>query len=275
MTEQGKTMSQPQTQPRPPRLIVQPGWLAAHLDDPSLRLFDLRPEESYREGHIPGAIHLDLEELRHQVDGVEGMLLPADQFARRLGELGVDHTTWVVAYDGNWGLLAARLVWSLARYGHTGAAILNGGADRWQEEGHPWTQEVARPRPTTFVPVPRDEHLAERAWLRRQLGRADLVVVDTRTPGEYAQGHLPGAVNWDWMNGVPVGSWDAVRDDDGLRTELAARGITPDREVVTYCQSGVRAAHTYLLLRHLGYPRVRNYDGSWAEWSHYGEPREP
>src|SRR5690606_13221428 len=121
--------------------------------------------------------------------------------------------------------------------------------------------------PARFVPRPDPAHMAELAWLQERLGDPDLVIIDTRTSGEYNAGHLPGAILWDWMNGVPVGSWDALRPTDELAAELTALGITPDKEIVTYCRSGARAAHTYLLLRHLGYPRVRNYDGSWLEWS--------
>ena len=96
--------------------------------------------------------------------------------------------------------------------------------------------------------------------------RPDLLLLDTRSRSEYAQGHLPGAICWDWMNGVPLQGWETMRPATELRTELELLGITPDKEIVTYCRSGARAAHTYLLLRNLGYPRVRLYDGSWLEW---------
>jgi thiosulfate/3-mercaptopyruvate sulfurtransferase len=114
-----------------------------------------------------------------------------------------------------------------------------------------------------------EAHLATGAWLTTQGDGAEIALVDTRTPGEYAQGHLPGAICWDWLNGAPVKGWDFQRPAEALLAELTSLGITPDKEIITYCQSGARAAHTYLLLRNLGYPKVRLYDGSWLEWSRY------
>ena len=111
------------------------------------------------------------------------------------------------------------------------------------------------------------DHGAPLPWLLDQLKRADLILLDTRTPGEFAQGHLPGAICWDWMNGVLLQGWEMTRPAAELRSELGLLGITPDKEIITYCRSGARAAHTYVLLRSLGYPRVRLYDGSWLEWS--------
>ena len=195
--------------------------------------------------------------------------LIAANFRRFLAERGIDQAKTVVIYDDNWGMAAARVLWALARYGFTNAAILNGGWDRWQEQNHPQTVALATPAATTFAITPQDEVLAERPWLLAQPQRNDLVILDTRTPKEYEQGHLPNAVNWDWMNAVPVGEWELMRDADELRDDFAAMGITPEKEIVTYCRSGVRAAHTYVVLRALGFPRVRNYDGSWLEWSHY------
>lgn len=250
-----------------PGLIVEPAWLADRLEAPDLRLIDVRAVDAYREGHIPGAVQLDLAALTTTVDGVEGFVIGPDPYATIMGQLGVDEDQAVVLYDSNWGMPAARVAWTLIYYGHPNVAILNGGWDRWEEEEHPTTTTSPLPTPTRFVPRPDASHLAELNWLQEHLDDPNLIVIDTRTNGEYDAGHLPGALLWDWMNGVPVGSWDAVRPTDELAAELAALGITPDKEIVTYCRSGARAAHTYLLLRHLGYPRVRNYDGSWLEWS--------
>ncbi len=250
-----------------PGLLVTPGWLAEQLDRPDLRLVDVRPADAYAEGHIPRAAHVELSELSATVDNVAGMLLPPDAFAAVAGRLGIDADSAVVVYDANWGMAAARVLWSLQVYGHSRVAVLNGGWDRWQEAGHPTTTDTPTIPPARFIPRDTPEFLAELTWVQDHLNRADVVVVDARAAGEYAAGHLPGAISWDWLRGVPVGEWEAVRDDPALRDELVAAGITPDKEIVTYCRSGVRAAHTYLLLRHLGYPRVRNYDGSWLEWS--------
>lgn len=250
-----------------PGLLVTPDWLAAYLNAVDLRLVDVRSAEEYAEGHLPGAVQLSLEALTREEAGVPGMLIAPDAFAAIMGRLGIDTDTSVVLYDSNWGMPAARVLWALRRYGHDQAALLDGGWDRWQEEGRPVTTTPHIPHAAHFEPRPSDDHLATLDWVQAHLDHPETLIIDTRTPNEYAQGHLPGAINWDWMNGVPVGSWDTLRPTSELYAELTALGITPDKEIVTYCRSGARAAHTYLLLRHLGYPRVRNYDGSWLEWS--------
>jgi thiosulfate/3-mercaptopyruvate sulfurtransferase len=252
-----------------PGLLVAADWVVQQLDHPALRLLDIRAADAYAEGHLPGAAHLELPEITCVRDGVPGMLIPAADFAARLAQAGIDSDNAVVLYDDNWGMAAARVLWALARYGLTNVAILDGGWDRWQEQGYPQTTTPTAVAPTAVTLAAADHHLAEREWLLTQGDRADLVIVDTRTPKEYSDGHLPNAVNWDWMNAVPMGAWEMMRAADELRQELAALGVTPDKEIVTYCRSGVRAAHTYVVLRALGFPRVRNYDGSWLEWSHY------
>ncbi len=253
----------------PAGLIVTPDWVAANLEHVDLRLLDVRSAESYAEGHIPGAVRVELAELSGEVNGVAGMLLPAATYARQMSRLGVDGSKTVVVYDDNWGMPAARVLWGLRRYGHANVALLTGGWDRWQEEGRPVSNVALTPAQTQFEINPDDDQIAHRPWILAQLSRPDLAIIDTRSPGEFNQGHLPNAVNWDWMNGVPSEGWDALRQDETLCAELAALGITPDKEVVTYCRSGARASHTYVLLRELGYTRVRNYDGSWLEWSQF------
>jgi thiosulfate/3-mercaptopyruvate sulfurtransferase len=250
-----------------PGLLVSTDWLAEYLNASDLRIIDIRPADAFAEGHIPGAVQVDLAAFGTTVDGVPGMLIGPDAFAAVMGELGVDNDGAVVIYDSNWGMPAARLLWALSYYGHTNSAVLNGGWDRWEEEGRPISKAITLPTPTHFTATPTPALLAELSWVQSHLDDPNVVVVDTRTPKEYTDGHLPNAINWDWMNGVAVEGWDTVRPAGELATELAALGITPDKEIVTYCRSGARASHTHLLLRNLGYPRVRNFDGSWLEWS--------
>lgn len=273
-----KTTGSKKTSLTLPALIVTPAWLARRLHNPALCLLDVREAANYQEGHIPGAIQLDLSSFSRIRDGIPGMLLSEAEFAEKAGQLGISHRKTVVIYDDNWGLPAARVLWSLTCFGHENVAVLTGGIDRWREEKLPTTTKSARPAPEVFQPQFRDEHLATQLWLQQHLGDPNLVLLDTRAAGEYDAGHLPGAIRWDWINGVPLGSWDAVRPAEELRSEFASLGVTPEREVVTYCRSGARAAHTYLLLRHLGFIRVRLYDGSWLEWSRYAnryEKKEP
>jgi len=249
-----------------PGRVVTTAWLAAHIEHPALRLLDVRDAGSYAGGHLPHAVHVDLAALADPAHSVPGMLLPPAAFAEQMSRRGVAADATVVVYDDNWGLPAARVLWALARYGFTRAALLTGGWDQWQAEGRLFTLAAETAAPARFTVAPDDHTLADWQWLAAHLDDPGVVVVDTRGAKEYAAGHVPGAIHWDWINAVPANSWDAVRPAAALAAELTHAGITPDKEIVTYCRSGVRAAHTYWVLRHLGYPRVRNYDGSWLEW---------
>lgn len=250
-------------------LFVETEWLVDHLEEPHLSILDVRAQDEFENGHIPGAVRVELQEFSTTVNRVGGMALPPAPFTEKMRSLGVNQESRVILYDDHWGMPAARLLWMLTRYGHSKAAVLNGGWDRWREEGRPVTVDRSPPTPGNFTAQGENAQIAERGWILARLSAPDLLLIDTRTPAEFRQGHLPGALNWDWMTGVPIEGWLSLRPEDELRRELTALGVTPDKEIVTYCRSGARAAHTYLLLRHLGYPRVRNYDGSWLEWSRY------
>lgn len=246
-------------------LLVTPDWLAARLNAPALRILDVRLAESFADGHVPGAQHLDLNRLRAEKDGVEGMLIDAAPFAEIMGQFGIDARTTVVLYDDHHGMPAARAAWSLLRYGHPHVALLDGGWDAWETQGLPVTSEISGVEPRRFEVCEDAAHEADFEWVRTHIQSPGVVLLDVRSQTEFDKGRLPGALLWDWENGADDAH--TFRDAEETRAALAQAGVTPDQEIVTYCQSGVRAAHTFFLLRHLGFERVRMYDGSWAEWS--------
>ena len=270
-----------------PELLVDPDWLGEHLGDPRVRIVDLRDREAYGEAHISGAVRLDLEDLGERRDGCDNAVLRPADFERLMARLGISDRDTVVAYDDHWGLPSARLIWALHHYGVRSVGVLNGGWDRWREEGRGTTGAQSPEGPALepegppleredgppLEPADRFEaHLspdvaADHEWIADRVGREGIVFLDTRSNTEFDQGHLPGAIAWDWFNAVPAESWESSRDSEELRSELARLGVHPSDEVVVYCQSGMRAAHTYVVLRHAGFPRVRLYDGSWQEWT--------
>lgn len=250
-----------------PGIVVEPEWLEERIGLADVRPIDLREEDAYALGHIPGATRLALQRLGTTQGPCDNVLLPPPAFAELMHELGIDGGHTVVAYDDQWGLAAARLVWALHRYGHARTCILEGGWDRWEEEGREVTSSSEPGRGGRFDPVPNPDVSADIDWLAGRVAAGDIAIVDTRTTSEFEQGHIPGATSWDWFSAVPAGSWDSTRPLDELREEWGALGILPSREVVVYCRSGMRAAHTYMALKRAGYPRVRLYDGSWQEWS--------
>jgi len=250
--------------------IVTPGALAALGDTPLL--IDLRPAELFAAGHLPHAVHLDL----WGVSLIDTSEAPLRAFMWMVGHLfslrGVTPGRSVVVYDTDSGMRAARAFWFLEYLGHPDARVLDGGFTAWTEQGLPVTADAQAPVPSDWHGTSDASRLATWQDVRDRLGRFDTAIVDTRSDAEYYAenvrakrgGAIPGAVHLEWINNLtPEG---AFKPADELRSMYAALGVTPDREVVTYCQGGYRAAHTYLALRIAGYPRVRSYTGSWKEW---------
>ena len=256
-----------------PHLLISPAALCARLDgaEPPIVL-DLRPAEQFAAGHVPGAAHLDL----FGVSLIDTDPAPLRAFLWMIGHLlasrGADPDRTVVVYDEHSGIRAARGFWFLEYFGHADARLLDGGFGAWQREGRPVSRDADPPNGSGWVAGQVDGRLATWRDLHERLGRADVAVLDTRTDGEYhgttvrarRGGAIPGAVHVEWTRNLSQDG--AFKPAAELRSMYADAGVTPDKEVISYCQGGYRAAHGYLALRLLGYPRVRNYIGSWKEW---------
>ena len=254
-------------------LLVTPEQLARELaGSPPPLVIDLRPVENYCENHLPGAVHLDL----FGISSVDTDPAPLKAFfwiiEHLLASRGVSNDVAVVVYDDTSGIRAARAFWFLEFFGHPNSRVLDGGFNAWIRKGLPVTQQAQKPKPTEWTGSRDEAILAGWRDVNDRLGAADVVIVDTRSDGEYCGttvraargGAVPGAVHLEWTNNLaPDG---AFKSTDELKQMYERAGVTPDREIVTYCQGGYRAAHSYLALRLLGYPRVRNYVGSWKEW---------
>jgi len=191
-----------------------------------------------------------------------------------MAQLGITPETTVVLYDDEGSLHAAWLFLVLDVLGHARVSVLDGGAQRWRAGGGAWRATLPPAPASSSLSTPHVSagRVAGAAWVRERLGRRDVALVDARTPEEFdgrdvrsrRGGHIPGALNVEWNRHLrPDGTF---RPPAELRQMYVAQGITPDKTVVTYCQTHHRAAHTYFVLRLLGYPRVVAYAGSWAEW---------
>ena len=261
--------------------LISSGELAARLRDPDLLVCDCRfagdaegSRARYLAGHVPGAIHVYwLEDLCTADTTVTTFLPSREETAERLGRLGITQSTFVVAYSDGGNLYASRLWHVLTHYGHERVALLDGGIERWHAEGRPLDQESVSPTPGRFEP--------RSLGVMRGIGAEEIAdrledpafrVVDVRGPAEFSGeqrraargGHIPGAVLWPWEENLrPDGTFCTPVE---IRDRAQAMGLFPDQELVTYCQGGVRAAHAALALQIAGYPRVRIYDGSWADW---------
>jgi len=255
-------------------LLVTPAWLAERLGRADVRIVDLSDAEDYARGHIPGAVHLDFTETRAQASEGVFRVPTAEEGRRVMTQLGITPETTVVLYDDEGSLHAAWLFLVLDVLGHARVSVLDGGAQRWRAGGGAWraTLPPAPASSSLSTPRPSADRVAGAAWVRERLGRRDIALVDARSPEEFEGrdmrarrcGHIPGALNIEWSRHLRPDS--AFRAPAELRQMYVAEGITPDKTVVTYCQTHHRAAHTYFVLRLLGYPRVVAYPGSWAEW---------
>jgi thiosulfate/3-mercaptopyruvate sulfurtransferase len=262
-------------------VLVTTDWLAEHLGDQNIAVAEVDENpDLYDEGHIPGAIKLhwrdDLQ------DPVERDLVEREEFERLLGERGIGNDTSLVLYGDKNNWFAAYAYWYLKIYGHEDVRILDGGRQKWIDEGRELTTDVPSPQSTTYTAKDRDESIRTyRDAVRETIGQGDRALVDVRSPQEYSgdliappgyeqegaqrAGHIPTAKSIPWAQ--------AVRDDgtfktpDELRELYEEKGVTPEKAVTAYCRIGERSAHTWFVLRELlGYSDVRNYDGSWTEY---------
>jgi thiosulfate/3-mercaptopyruvate sulfurtransferase len=256
-----------------PHLLITSADLAASIGTSgSPVVLDLRPAEQFATGHIPGAVHLDLFGL----SVIDTSPAPLAAFSWMIGHLlasrGVEPTRPVVVYDEQSGIRSARAFWFLEYFGHPQARVLDGGFDFWERDGHTPSLDFAKPHASRWTVGAAPERLATWSDLRDRLRTPDVAILDTRTDGEYLGatvrakrgGAVPGAVHIEWTRNLDDNG--AFKSADQLNEMYREAGITRDKEVVTYCQGGYRAAHSYLALRLIGYPRVRNYIGSWKEW---------
>ncbi|MCX6022903.1 MAG: sulfurtransferase, partial [Chloroflexi bacterium] len=240
----------------------------------NLRIVDLRPAAKYAVSHLPGAVNLNSDDLDVQTNGVQDLAAPA-KVAELLGNVGIGDASMVVLYDDQKTLYSARVFWVLDYLGHQDAAVLNGGFPKWQAEKREVTRTVPTVEKAAFTPKPDPAKVADAAYIKANMGEKSVVFCDARTPGEfngtdvYAErgGHIPGAKNLNWEDNVLPGETQILKDAARLKELYDQAGITPDKEVVTYCQTGIRGAQAYYVLKLLGYQKVRNYDGSWQDWA--------
>ena len=254
-------------------LLMDAATLQGQLSASDLRIIDMADEAAdYRRGHIPGAVPLDIEKTRVAMPSRAYRVLTPDEGARLLGGLGVTADSRVVIYDDAETLNAGWLFYVLETLGHRRVAILDGGIAAWKRAGFALVTEIPKPGATAYRPDPKPERIVTAEWIRGHLEDRAVALVDARSAAEYSGakryakrgGHIPGAANIEWQQHMrPDGTFKPVEE---LRALYTRAGITPDKTVVTYCQSHHRGAHAYFVLRLLGYPRVAGYDRSWAEW---------
>jgi thiosulfate/3-mercaptopyruvate sulfurtransferase len=264
-----------------PDVLVSTDWVAEHLDDPNVRIVESDEDVLlYEMGHIPGAINLDWH--TDLQDQVERDFLDKAGFEELLGKNGIANDTTVVFYGDRNNWYATYAYWLFKYYGHQDVRVMNGGRAKWEAEGRPMTREAPTYPEATYTAQEPDERIrAYRDDVLKQVKSGAPALVDVRSLPEYtgevlhmagyaqegAQrgGHVLGAKSIPWATAANEDG--TFKSPDQLKEIYAGKDITPDKNVIAYCRIGERSSHTWFVLRELlGYPDVRNYDGSWTEW---------
>ncbi|MFB6111096.1 MAG: sulfurtransferase [Halobacteriaceae archaeon] len=250
-------------------LIVEPTAVADAEDAVPVDVRD--PWEYDGIGHLPGAVNIPFERFRSDGTGPTGMLPAPAHWASLLGEAGLGPADRIVAYDDTHGVFAARFVVTALLYGHTEVHLLNGDYSAWIREHAASTEAVTPDQVTYPTPALDRSVLVDADAVARAAVDEGAVLVDTRSPEEFAEGHIEGATNLDWVELVDEDT-RRLRPEPELRRILGDRGIVADRRIVLYCNTARRISHTYVVLRHLGFETVDFYEGSLTEWRDAGRP---
>jgi len=260
--------------------LVSPEWAQRHLNDPGVRFVEVDVDTAaYEQSHLPGAVGWNWTS--QLSDGIRRDITSREDLAKLLSESGIGADTHIVLYGDNNNWFAAWAYWQLRLHGFENVSILNGGRRYWLDNGLPVTTDAPSHAPTNVqVPEPDYTLRAFRDDILPRLGEAAFTLVDVRSPAEFngeviappgmtetAQraGHIPGAQSIPWAQAVKEDG--TFKSADDLKALYEAKGVTPDKDVIAYCRIGERSSHSWFVLHELlGYPNVRNYDGSWTEW---------
>jgi thiosulfate/3-mercaptopyruvate sulfurtransferase len=265
-----------------PEVLVDTQWVEDHLKDPKVRVaeVDYDPTANYKLGHIPGSVLFDWKEDIN--DPLSRNIINKQSYEDLMQKGGINNDTTLILYGdfNNW--FAAFAFWVFKYYGYKDVRIMNGGRKKWLEEDRPVEKDVQKYPKGNFKAAEPDKSIRVFLnYVRESIGSGQKVLIDVRSPKEFtgeilappeyptehAQrgGHIPGALNVPW--GQAVNEDGTFKSTEELKKLYESKGITANKEVITYCRIGERSSHTWFVLKYLlGYPNVKNYDGSWTEW---------
>ncbi len=283
------------TDPYPPgdSLVkwVSTDWLAQHINDENLMLLDVQPNvHDYIMGHFPGAVYLNEGLFRSAGNGLPAMYVPPEAIQPVLSRAGLNENKPVLIYSGSGrysrctrglgeGLEQTMMAYSLLRFGHNKVYILNGGLEKWKEEGHELTKLFPKWKPTDFKVQLRRDYFVDYEEFKRLQEREDVIILDARPFDSYKEGglwmkkgHIPGALSLPWRSLMNEENSKLLKSDDDLQQIVGKFNITPDKTLLIYCGTGREATNEFLILKfYLGHDKTRIYEGSFTEWAAYPE----
>lgn len=258
--------------PRKLPLLIEANELHTHLQDKQLLIVDLCSITAYHNSHIPGAVHVNTAELILGEKPAPGLLPSVEKLNALFSHLGLTSNTHIICYDDEGGAWSGRFIWTLDVIGHKYYSYLNGGIRAWRAAGYR-EEKISHHRPPTIVNIKMDTTpIATTEDILAELKTGELLIWDARSTEEYfgekilsdRGGHIPGAIHCEWTTLLDQNNDLRLRQD--LAPYLNSLGITPDKKIVTHCQTHRRSGLTYLAAKILGYANVRAYPGSWSEW---------
>ena len=256
-------------------ILIAPVELYPRIDDPNIKIIDISVSSEFRKSRIPGSFRISAGELYDGKKPTPGLVPTKERLQEFMSNLGLTNELQIIAYDDEGGGHASRLVWTLYLLNHRRASVLNGGIQAWLAAGLPTVEKsVATTRSKHLNFKLDDSVIADREYIQERLGDPNLTLLDARTPEEYhgrkvmakRGGHIPGAINLNWLNSIDTQGDFRLKCKPELDMMLFERNISPANEIVVYCQTHHRSAQSWMMLRHLGFPKVRGYPGSWSEW---------
>lgn len=260
-------------------LALEPRTLYSHIEDDNLLILDLSAPEIYQHAHVPGAINADSKGLMRGEGPIPNKLPSVEQLSEYFSSLGLTDDKQVVIYDDQMGPWAGRMLWTLDVLGHEKTSVLNGQFAAWVAAGLTLDDTQNKPVVSNYkAQIKHPELIADIDYITAHIDDEDSVIWDARSDLEYSgerkvncakPGHIPNALSFDWTK-LRMSSGDySLKPRKELLEALAKKGITPDKEVITHCQTHRRSGFTYFAARVLGFTRIRCYDGSWFEWGNH------
>ena len=252
-------------------MITDANWLASHLDDENVIIIDSRGIMPFRFSHIKNAMPLGVEKVI-STDENGSYLVIAPQVAEQIfTSMGIDDTKVVIVYGEYPDPSLARIVWTLIYFGHSNVKILDIGFENWLQSGYPVTKDFETKNAATkpdrgFVAHVRTTERADAQFIYQEKDKPETTIIDARTPQEHLHARIPGSILHNYEEGIgDMGKM--IKDAEVLKQDFEKIGITHDKQIICYCHSGIRAAHTYLQLKQAGFDNVRLYDGSIIDWA--------